>query len=107
MTVLGTYVGVIPVLLGMLFMPLLRRVSRRWLTVFMAFTIGLLGFLAIDGYLEGSEIGAAAGGAFGGVELLFLGAALAFLVLTGIDRKLKAGIARAQEPQGAEASACR
>ena len=57
MTVLGTYVGVIPVLLGMLFMPLLRRVSRSWLTVFMAFTIGLLGFLAVDGYLEGSEIG--------------------------------------------------
>jgi len=94
MTILGTYVGVIPVLLGMLFMPLLRRVSRSWLTVFMAFTIGLLGFLAIDGYLAGSEIGAAAGGAFGGVELLFLGAALAFLVLTGIDRKLKAGVAK-------------
>jgi len=94
MTVLGTYVGVIPVLLGMLFMPLLRRVSRSWLTVFMAFTIGLLGFLAIDGYLEGSEIGAATGGAFGGVELLFLGAALAFLALTGIDRKLKAGVAK-------------
>ena len=29
MTVLGTYVGVIPVLLGMLFMPLLRRVTQR------------------------------------------------------------------------------
>jgi len=94
MTILGTYVGVIPVLLGMLFMPLLRRVSRSWLTVFMSLTIGLLGFLAIDGYLAGSEIGAAAGGAFGGVELLFLGAALAFLVLTGIDRKLKAGVAK-------------
>lgn len=92
MTVLGTYVGVIPVLLGMLFMPLLRRVTKSWLTVFMAFTIGLLGFLAIDGYLEGNEIGAAAGGAFGGVELLFMGAVLAFLVLTGIDRRLKAGV---------------
>lgn len=93
MTVLGTYVGVIPVLLGMLFLPLLRRVTKSWLTVFMAFTIGLLGFLAIDAYLEGTAIGTAAGGAFGGVELLFLGAALAYLVLTGIDRKLKAGIA--------------
>jgi ZIP family zinc transporter len=92
MTVLGTYVGVIPVLLGMLFMPLLRRVTKSWLTAFMAFTIGLLGFLAIDGSLEGTEIGAAAGGAFGGVELLFLGAGISFLVLTGIDRKLKAGI---------------
>ena len=62
MTLLGTYVGVIPVLLGMLFMPLLRRVTRNWLTVFMAFTIGLLAFLAVDGFLEGSDIGAAASG---------------------------------------------
>lgn len=99
MTVLGTYVGIIPVMLGMLFMPLLRRIAPSTLTVFMALTIGLLGFLAIDGYLEGTEIGREAGGAFGGVELLFLGAAISFLVLTGIDRKLKAGI-REREAAG-------
>jgi len=88
MTLLGVYVGVIPVLLGMLFMPLLRRISRSWITAFMALTIGLLGFLAIDGYLEGTELGDATGGAFGGVELLFLGAALSYLVLTATGRWL-------------------
>jgi ZIP family zinc transporter len=92
MTVLGIYVGVIPVMLGMLFIPLLRRISDSWLTLFMAFTIGLLAFLALDGYLEGTEIGALSGGAFGGVELLFLGAALSYLLLTALDRKLKAGV---------------
>jgi zinc transporter, ZIP family len=91
MTLLGTYVGVIPVMLGLLFMPLLRRVSGSWIQLFMAITIGLLAFLALDGYLEGAEIGAASGGAFGGVELLFLGAALAYLALTAVDRRIKAG----------------
>jgi zinc transporter, ZIP family len=94
MTLLGTYVGIVPVILGMLFMPLLRRVSEQWVRLFMAVTIGLLGFLVIDGALEGLEIGGEASGAFGGPELLFLGAALAYLALTAIDRLLKAGIER-------------
>ncbi|MCE3266827.1 MAG: putative metal cation transporter [Solirubrobacterales bacterium] len=102
MAVLGTYVGVIPVLLGMLFLPLLRSVADRWIQLFLALTIGLLAFLALDGYLEGTEIGAASGGAFGGVELLFLGAALAFLALTAVDRKLKSGLER-QRDSGASA----
>ena len=94
MTLLGTYVGVIPVMLGLLFMPLLRRVEPRWIQLFMAVTIGLLGFLALDGYLEGTEIGQESGGVFGGVELLFLGAGLAYLALTAVDRKIRAGTAR-------------
>ncbi len=102
MTVLGTYVGVVPVLLGMLFLPLLRQVPDRWIQLFMALTIGLLAFLALDGYLEGTEIGAESGGAFGGVELLFLGAAAAYLTLTAIDRKLRAGM-ESRRKQGAGA----
>jgi zinc transporter, ZIP family len=102
MAVLGTYVGVIPVLLGMLFLPLLRHVSDRWIQLFMALTIGLLAFLALDGYLEGTEIGAESGGAFGGVELLFLGAAASYLALVAVDRKLTAGI-RSQRKKGAGA----
>jgi zinc transporter ZupT len=68
----------------------------------MALTIGLLAFLALDGYLEGTEIGAASGGAFGGVELLFLGAAAAYLTLVAIDRRLSAGI-ESQRKAGAGA----
>ncbi|HEU4979876.1 MAG TPA: ZIP family metal transporter, partial [Solirubrobacterales bacterium] len=94
MTLLGTYVGIVPVILGMLFMPAIRRVSDQWVRLFMAVTIGLLGFLVIDGGLEGLEIGGGSSGAFGGVELLFLGAALAYLTLTAIDRRLRAGISK-------------
>jgi len=94
MGLLGTYVGIIPVILGMLFFPALRRVGDDWIRLFMAVTIGLLGFLVIDGSLEGIEIGNQSTGAFGGAELLFLGAAAAYLVLTAIDRRLRAGVER-------------
>jgi zinc transporter ZupT len=86
MTLLGTYVGLIPVALGMLFMPFLRRIDDRWIRLLMAFTVGLLAFLALDGYLEGLDIGNESASAFGGVELLFLGAALAYLALTALAR---------------------
>jgi zinc transporter, ZIP family len=94
MGLLGTYVGIIPVVLGMLFFPALRRVADDWVRLFMAVTIGLLGFLVIDASLEGLEIGNGSAGAFGGAELVFLGAGAAYLVLTAIDRRLRAGVER-------------
>ncbi len=96
MGLLGTYVGIIPVLLGMLFIPVLRQVSDSWIQGLMAFTVGLLAFLALDGYLEGTEIGAESAGAFGGVELLFLGAVLAYLALTAVDRLLQSRVSKAR-----------
>jgi ZIP family zinc transporter len=88
MGVLGTYVGVIPVALGMLFLPFLRRVRAHWMRIFMALTIGLLAFLAVDGTLEGIEIASSGSGAFGGVELLVLGALVAYLGLVAFQRYL-------------------
>ncbi len=96
MALLGTYVGVIPVALGMLFLPFLGRVREHWLRIFMAATIGLLGFLAVDAYLEGTEIAEQSTGAFGGVELLFIGAALAYLSLVALDRFLRGRRERAE-----------
>ena len=89
MALLGTYVGVIPVALGMLFLPFVRRVPASWIRVVLAATIGLLAFLAVDAYLEGTELGEQSGGAFGGVELLFFGAGLAYLALAGLDAHLR------------------
>jgi zinc transporter, ZIP family len=96
MALLGTYVGVIPVALGMLFLPFVRRVPASWVRVVLAATIGLLAFLAVDGYLEGTELGQESGGAFGGVELLFLGAGLAYLALAGLDSYLRGRHAEAE-----------
>ena len=90
MALLGLYVGVIPVTLGMLLLPAMRRFRPAWIRIIMAVTVGLLAFLAVDAGLEGFEIAGESGGAFGGTELVLLGAGLAFMALTAIDRYLSA-----------------
>ena len=88
MALIGVYIGVLPVVLGMLFLPLLRRLDERWVRLAMAVTIGLLGFLVIDGSLEGREIAEGSSGVFGGVELVIIGATVAYFALTAVDRYL-------------------
>jgi len=88
MALLGIYVGVIPVSLGMLWLPFLTRLSRRWVGAAIAFTVGLLAFLAIDAGLEGLEIAAEGPAAFGGSSLVFVGALVAYLALAGVDSYL-------------------
>ncbi|ADB50994.1 ZIP family metal transporter [Conexibacter woesei] len=95
MVLLGTYVGVIPIVLGMLFLPALQRASGRWIRALLALTVGLLAFLALDGTLEGLDLAAGSSGAFGGAELVFLGIALAYLALAALDSWLGARVARA------------
>lgn len=90
MVLLGLYVGVIPVALGMLLLPAMRRFRERWIRVVLAVTVGLLAFLGVDAALEGLELAAASGGAFGGAELVALGAILAYLALAGVDGHLRA-----------------
>jgi zinc transporter, ZIP family len=98
MALLGVYVGVIPVTLGMLWLPFMRRIGAEWLRVLIAFTVGLLAFLAVDAGLEGLEIAGDAPTAFGGTALVFLGAIVAYLVLAGVDAWLGA---RRATPAGA------
>ncbi|HAT17869.1 MAG TPA: metal transporter, partial [Gemmatimonadetes bacterium] len=50
---LGVYVGVVPVFLGLLWLPFLAGVSQRWIDFFLSFTVGLLLFLGVDA-LEGA-----------------------------------------------------
>lgn len=88
MALLGIYVGVIPVSLGMLWLPFLRRLGREWMGALIGFTVGLLAFLAIDAGLEGLEIAAGAPAAFGGASLVLAGGLIAYLVLAGIDSYL-------------------
>ena len=89
MALLGIYVGVIPVSLGMLWLPFMRRLGSQWIGALIAFTVGLLAFLAIDAGLEGLEIAAEAPAAFGGVSLVFAGGLAAYLVLAAIDSWLE------------------
>jgi len=85
MALIGIYVGVIPVAIGMLWLPWVRSVDRRWIRFLLAFTLGLLAFLGVDALLEGTEIAGLGAEAFGGAALVWLGAAGAYLALAGVD----------------------
>jgi zinc transporter, ZIP family len=89
MALIGLYVGVIPVAIGMLWLPWVRNVDARWMRFLLAFTVGLLAFLGIDALLEGSELASAGPAAFGGAALVWLGAVGAYLVLAGVDGWLR------------------
>jgi len=102
MALIGLYVGVIPVAIGMLWLPWVRGVDARWIQFLLAFTIGLLGFLGIEALLEGTDIATAGAQAFGGAALVWLGAAVAFLGLAGVDAWLRGRRASAKPPGAAE-----
>jgi ZIP family zinc transporter len=102
MALLGIYVGVIPIALGMLWLPWIRRIPPGWMRVVMALTVGLLGFLAIDATLEGLELAGEGSQAFGGQALVFIGAAVSFLALTGVSAWLRER-GRAAKDKGASA----
>lgn len=91
---IGLYVGVIPVFLGIFWFPALRQLGRRWMTFLMAITAGLLIFLGFDTITEAFEIAAAVPGPFQGVGLIAIGAVTTFLLLDAISRQqtaVKAG----------------
>jgi zinc transporter ZupT len=54
--IIGTYVGIIPVLIGLLWFPFIARMSQAKYKFFLALTAGLLLFLGIDAISEGLEI---------------------------------------------------
>jgi len=89
MALIGIYVGVIPVAIGMLWLPWIRSVDARWIRFLLAFTVGLLAFLGVDALLEGTELAGTGAEAFGGAALVWLGAAAAFLGLAGVDAWLR------------------
>jgi zinc transporter, ZIP family len=99
MALIGIYVGVIPVGIGMLWLPWIRGVDKRWIGFLLAFTVGLLGFLGVEAVLEGTDIAGTGADALGGAALVWLGAAGAFLALAGVDAWL-----RDRRPKGTGAS---
>jgi zinc transporter ZupT len=86
---IGTYVGIIPVLAGLLWLPFIRRLSLRKYRFFLSLTAGLLVFLGIDALVEGSEIAAqSVAGVFNSQILIALITILSFLALMYASAKL-------------------
>ena len=85
-TLIGLYVGVIPVLLGICWYPALRRMGPRAFIFLMALTVGLLLFLGIDAVSEALEVAARLGSPFQGVGLVATGIVGTYLLLDAITR---------------------
>lgn len=88
---LGAYVGVIPVFLGLLWLPFLRAMPRTWMDFWLSLTMGLLLFLGIDTLKESFEVLARVPSYLNGVLLTAVGVIGAFLALTGVGRALGGG----------------
>ena len=78
---IGLYVGVIPVALGLLWYPLMRRIGVSGLQFLLALTVGLLAYLLVDSAHDGLEAAALVPGSYQGTALFVFGAIAAYVVL--------------------------
>ena len=92
--IIGFLVGIVPVTLGIAWLPSLRNLSAKWIAAFMALTAGLLTFLAIDALEEALALQALLPSAIGGVGLVLVGVAVSYLALAWISSLFSARGAR-------------
>jgi ZIP family zinc transporter len=88
---IGTYVGVIPVALGLLWYPFLRRLGSSGMNFVLALTVGLLAFLVIDTLEEAMEVATGLPGVFSGIPMVILLTSLTLLGLLGAERLFRRG----------------
>jgi zinc transporter ZupT len=95
LALLGLYVGVLPVALGLATYPFLRALGRRGIDFLLALTVGLLVFLAIDTLAEALELAGEAAGAFHApilVWIVTLATLLGLLAMTARRRARGGGL---------------
>ena len=85
---IGLYVGVLPVAIGLMWLPVVSRLGRTGLDFVLALTLGLLVFLLIEAGQEGLETARVAPTSFQGVALFVCVAVAAFLSLETLGRWL-------------------
>ena len=87
--IIGTYVGIIPVMIGLLWLPFIKRISKAKYNFFLAITVGLLLFLGIDAIEEAAEVSEEfLAGSFNGPLLIATVVILSFLGLYYSGNKL-------------------
>ena len=87
---IGLLVGVVPVALGLGWLPSLRGSGPGWVVGFMALTAGLLSFLAVDALTEALDLQAGLPSGFQGPGLILLGVAASYLGLTFVAQRFSA-----------------
>ena len=86
----GFYVGVVPIAIGMLWYPFLRRLSRKAMMFILSLTVGLLAFLALGTWLDAQEFAAEMPVFWQGTPLVIF-VALATLGLLLVIGRVKGG----------------
>lgn len=81
---IGLYVGIVPVGLGMLWYPFLRRIGARAMMFILALTVGLLVYLAIGTWLDANEFALELPAFWQGVPLVIFIALLSLGVLLAV-----------------------
>ena len=84
---IGIFVGVVPVVLGLLMYPALRGVGQSGMNFLLALTIGLLAFLLVDSIEEALDIAAHAAAIFQGPVMVVLVASATFLLLMAVGQR--------------------
>lgn len=86
---LGLYVGVIPVFLGIGWLPFLRSLPQRWYFFLLSLTAGLLVFLFVDSLHEALESAGKVPGPYQGTALILIGLSLSLLGLYAVSNWMK------------------
>ena len=87
--IIGTYVGIIPVMIGLLWLPFIKKISKSKYHFFLALTAGLLLFLGIDSIEEAFDVvNENLSGSFNGALLISTTIVLSFLGLYYTSEKL-------------------
>jgi zinc transporter, ZIP family len=96
----GLYVGIVPVALGLLWYPFMRRLGRRGMNFILALTIGLLVFLVVDMWEEAREVALTAPASLDPVVLLPILALLTAGLLVVVGHSLQRRGRRSAEGSG-------
>jgi zinc transporter ZupT len=87
----GLYVGVVPVALGLMWYPVLRRLGRRGVSFVLALTVGFLGFLVFDMWEEAREVALSVAGTLDAPVLVPVLALLTAALLVTVSQSLRRG----------------
>lgn len=85
----GLYVGIVPVTLGLLWYPSLRQLGPRGMNFILALTIGLLVFLVVDMWGEAQEVALQAAGSMSAPVLIPLLALLTASLLMVVGHSMR------------------
>ena len=85
--ILGIFVGILPVAIGLMFYPALRGAGPATMSFLLAMTIGLLAFLLVDTLEDAFEFAGRSAALFQGSTMVVLAGVAAFLLLMGISRR--------------------